>query len=302
MIAVMTVDCRRCRPSPDGVEKSDPALRIRRSIRCAAMTLLLLCTAGRVIAAQNNGGKPFEITDNSFLVEEALNQEPGVVQNIFNLQINRDHQWASTFTQEWPLVTRRHQLSYTIPFSSVGDASGLGDVSLHYRMQVLDGGDFGTSFSPRATLIIPSGRESRGLGLGSPGWEVNLPFSRQVNDVFFNWNAGFTSFPSVHVAGVSQSLFTPRAAASAIWRLRPMVNLMFESVVAWNELPGVPDTSRRTSTTLLPGLRTGWNHGDAQGIVGVGVPITILSGGDGEQSTANAALFLYFSYELPFTH
>jgi len=58
----MTVDCRRHDPSPDGAEKAHPAPRIRRSIRCAAMTLLLLFTAGRVIAAQNNGGKPFEIT------------------------------------------------------------------------------------------------------------------------------------------------------------------------------------------------------------------------------------------------
>jgi len=275
---------------------------VRHSIRCTLMALFVTLAASPVMAAQANGQKPFEITDNSFLVEEALNQDPGVVQNIFNLQIDRDQQWASTFTQEWPLVTRRHQLSYTIPFASIGDASGLGDISLHYRMQVIDGGDLGTSFSPRATLIIPSGRKSRGLGLGAPGWEVNLPFSRQVHDLFFNWNAGFTSFPSVDVAGVKQSLFTPRVAGSAIWRVRPMVNLMFESVVAWNEVPDLPDTSRRTSTTLLPGLRTGWNHGESQGVVGVGVPITILGAGEGEESTTHAALFLYFSYELPFTH
>ena len=35
-------------------------------------------------AAAQTPTEPFEISDNSFLVEEALNQEPGIFQNIVN--------------------------------------------------------------------------------------------------------------------------------------------------------------------------------------------------------------------------
>jgi hypothetical protein len=48
--------------------------------------------------------------------------------------------------------------------------------------------------------------------------------------------------------------------------------------------------------TLSPGLRTGWNAGDAQTVIGVAVPATI-SGGE-----SRFGVFGYFSYEAPFTH
>jgi hypothetical protein len=41
-------------------------------------------------------------------------------------------------------------------------------------------------------------------------------------------------------------------------------------------------------------VRTGWDIGDAQAIVGLGVPIV---SSEGERS---AGVLLYFSYELPF--
>src|SRR4029077_1654514 len=46
------------------------------------------------------------IQDNSFFIEEAYNQEPGVVQHIFNLPIdftNGSREIAPSFTQEWPV-------------------------------------------------------------------------------------------------------------------------------------------------------------------------------------------------------
>lgn len=58
------------------------------------------------------------IQDNSFLVEEAYNQEAGVVQHIFNLGygVDRlhgpdDREWAFSFTQEWPVFSQTHQFS-----------------------------------------------------------------------------------------------------------------------------------------------------------------------------------------------
>ena len=74
-----------------------------------------------------------------------------------------------------------------------------------------------------------------------------------------------------------------------------MFNLMMESVVAWEaQAVGNGLTSGKKLVTLLPGFRTGWNAGDAQTIVGFGVPVLIF---DGDSS---AGVFLYLSYELPF--
>ena len=59
------------------------------------------------------------IQDNSFLVEEAYNQEPGVVQHIQSFtRLWNSRTWAYTFTQEWPVPKHwRHQLSTRFPHS-----------------------------------------------------------------------------------------------------------------------------------------------------------------------------------------
>src|SRR4029077_9357086 len=57
--------------------------------------------------------EPFAILDNSFLVEEAFNQEAHIFQNIFGA-VRQAGAWQMTFTQEWPAPSIRHQLSYTI--------------------------------------------------------------------------------------------------------------------------------------------------------------------------------------------
>src|SRR5688500_8196222 len=58
------------------------------------------------------------IEDNSFLVEEAYNQERGVVQHINTFsRATGATGWMYTFTQEWPLAGQKHQLSYTVPLA-----------------------------------------------------------------------------------------------------------------------------------------------------------------------------------------
>jgi hypothetical protein len=58
--------------------------------------------------------------DNSFLIEEAYNQDPGVVQHIFNglYSFNRftgagEKRVDLLFTQGWPVYGQTHQLSLT---------------------------------------------------------------------------------------------------------------------------------------------------------------------------------------------
>ena len=75
-----------------------------------------------------------QIADNSFLLEEAYNQESRVVQHINAFLRSESGSWLYTFTQEWPAWGQRNQFSYTLPLldGQSGDAR-FGDVLLNYR-------------------------------------------------------------------------------------------------------------------------------------------------------------------------
>ena len=237
------------------------------------------------LLAQSAGAapEPFKIVDNSFLVEEAFNQEPRIVQNIVNWS-RQNGDWLLTYTQEWPVPGVRHQLSYTIPVT----ASGLGDAYVNYRLQVLEEGPGRPAFAPRISAIVPTGR-----GPSSPGLQTNLPFSKQHDDWYFHWNAGLTWQRSPE----HLSLVTPAIAGSAIYQAAPMVNLMLESVLSFDErVADAPLRGERSRTfTLSPGVRGGWNlDPNTQIIIGAAIPVSWNSG------KASAGVFGYFSYELPF--
>jgi Putative MetA-pathway of phenol degradation len=243
---------------------------------------------------------PFAITDNSFLVEEAFNQEPGIFQNIFGA-VKTGRSWAAAFTQEWPIESQRHQFSYTLSWLDAEGRNGFGDVLINYRYQALMEGPGRPAFSPRVSLILPTGRARHGLGSGSPGLQINLPVSKQTGDWYWHWNGGVTWLPRAQsdLDEVSptrrENLTAPFLAGSGIYRLRPMFHLMLESVVVFDESIAVRRTQRDTAFTVAPGLRTGWDIGDRQVIIGFAVPIT-WSAGEREPGA-----FLYFSYELPFS-
>jgi hypothetical protein len=249
-------------------------------IRVQAVATALVIAACAEAAAQPTSSpddpqRKFEIVDNSFLVEEAFNQETGVFQNIFTWTRSRDGDWQAVFTQEWPVPGMTHQLSYTIPFSRSGPAAGFNDVMLNYRYQVTSEAPGRPAVAPRLSLIVPTGRQRDGLGDGAIGLQLNVPASKQFGNLYVHANAGGT-----WIRGVD---WTPQVAASAIWRVSPMFNLMLESLHLIGE-----------STTVSPGFRRGWNVGDKQIVIGAAVPCTRVGG------NSTAALLTYFSYELPF--
>jgi hypothetical protein len=103
----------------------------RKGVRAGAFD----CARAR--EAANGSTRPWEITDNSFLVEEAFNQEAGVVQNIFGIVAPGDGSWAAAFTQEWPMRVHAHQFSYTVALARVDHGTGIGDALLNYRFQAV---------------------------------------------------------------------------------------------------------------------------------------------------------------------
>lgn len=239
----------------------------------------------------------FAIVDNSFLVEEAFNQEAGIFQNIFGA-VRGGGQWAAGFTQEWPVGSQKHQFSYTTTWLDSGSHIGFGDLMINYRYQALMEGPGRPAFSPRVSVILPTGSSGRGLGVGSPGVQVNLPFSKQTGEFYWHWNGGLTWHPDVEGVTGDLAIIEDTASAflagSGIYRLRPMLNLMLESVVNFDEEVTGRGSNRATSFTLSPGVRGGWNLGDHQLILGIAAPITWA---DDER---DAAAFFYVSYELPF--
>jgi DtxR family Mn-dependent transcriptional regulator len=270
-----------------------------------AQAVLLVVLGAWTAAAQTppaaGSSRPFEILDNSFLVEEAFNQEAGVFQNILTM-FRGGEAWDVGFTQEWPLGTQRHQLSYPVPFAGTTGVRGLGDVMINYRYQALTETASRPAFSPRISIILPSGDEHRGLGTGRVGWQMNLPVSKQCGDFYVHANGGATWLRAAiglppPGGGVTSTttLLTPHLSASVIRRLKPMLNALVEAVFESTELStGTQTTLREGTFTLSPGARGGWNLGDHQLVLGVAVPVTWAGG------TSETGVFGYFSYELPF--
>jgi hypothetical protein len=235
----------------------------------------------------------FGISDNSFLVEEAFNQEAGIFQNIFVVVRTRDGNWDGSFTQEWPIRGQRHQVSFTLPFSVAGGAGRLGDAFLNYRLQVWTEGERRPAFAPRLSAVFASEADRRSLGLGGTGWQINLPVSKQFGPVYVHANAGATwlKAPADEAAGTpARWTNAPHAAASAIWAARPMFHLMLE---VYAQSASGADGSRARTITAVPGIRTGWNFGDRQLVVGAGAALT-------RGDVRGNSLLLYASFELPF--
>ena len=258
-------------------------------------TAVLSSLATSSVSAQTTPDPP--ISDNSFLIEEAYNQEAGVVQHIFNYRRGREGEWLATFTQEWPLGGQLDQLSYTLPLqSSLGSGAAIVDAAINYRRQVLGHDDDPVWFSPRLSLVLPSGSARKGTGSGGPAAQLNLPLSVRVNRALVtHWNAGASIGHARTALGARGTIRAVSAGASAIWLAAPTLNLMLESV--WDRTEALDDAGVRSAEdhfVILPGLRGAINLGDLQIVPGVGVPIGI------GPSHGERDLFLYLSFEHPF--
>ena len=155
---------------------------------------LLLTTAG---AAAAQTASPGPIEDNSFLIEEAYNQDPHVIQYISTFTRQRDGNWGYNFTNEYPVKTRRHQFSYSVNINRVGGSKAVGDTLLNYRYQLVGMKEEDRlAISPRFSLILPTGSWRRGTGAGAVGYQFNFPLSYKVTKkIVTHWNTGTTFTP-----------------------------------------------------------------------------------------------------------
>ena len=270
-------------------------------LRYRVVTLCVGWCAGGPLATSGLASEPLAkgIQDNSFFVEEAYNQEPGVVQHIFNLPsffTGHEKDISPSFTQEWPIFTQRHQFSYTIPYTFVengGWENGLADIRLNYRFQALFETERTPAFAPRFSFVTPTGDAGKGFGHDRLGYEVNLPFSKIVSDRWtVHFNAGGSVFPDVK----GHDLWGWNLGVSAIFAVSENFNLMLETVAGRNEDVDLARKVDRTTTALIsPGVRYAFNlPGDLQIVAGAAVPVGLTS------DSPDWGMFFYLSIEHPF--
>jgi hypothetical protein len=256
------------------------------------------------------GDRPIDgISDNSFLIEEAYNQEEGVVQHIFTAIYSNDSRhlgWGFSFIQEWPVFSQDHQFSFTIPSTHVRDEgqrqNGINDILLNYRYQALDEDAHGVAFAPRFSLILPTGDRHRGTGDGVVGYQWNLPFSKKITaDAALHANLGLTYQPHVRAPlDAPGSPLSPRRtllgynlAASAIYALNARFNFMLEWLgLSEQNIDGDGKRNREFKSFLSPGLRAAViNEKELQSVVGLALPVGL------NRRAENYGVFSYVSIE-----
>jgi hypothetical protein len=220
------------------------------------------------------------VQDNSFLLEEGYNQEPGIVQHINLLLHDRDHNaWGYLFTQEWPVRSMKHQLSYAIPLGYISEGDHdieLGDVELNYRYQLIGNGESRLAVAPRLTMILPTGEESDATGV-----EIGLPISTILG-------SRVIAHTNVAAAWFNNDRETEYLAGqSLVFALTPRFNALIEALWTGTEDEG--------SLVISPGIRWGYNLTSGSQLV---PGLAYVMSTDDEEG-GNALLF-YLSFENRF--
>ena len=271
--------------------------------------LLALLWAART-AAQLGPGQAAEWTevlqDNSFLVNEAYNQDPDQVQHVLTgWHFPTSNVWLLTFDDQWPVGGEKHQMDLYVPYGAQGapDPHGFGDVQIGYQYQAkLQGAGSTFSMAPGVKLSLPTGSWTKGLGLGGPGVLVSLPISRRLSQqIEVHFNIGGSWFPSAKTLGGSGetlkgSLATLSEGASIVIHVTPTLNLSLEAVGAQAEALGEKGKKLWGDTAFLsPGVAYAINFkSGAQLTLGASVPFGL------NRQSPSSSLFLYVSLEHNF--
>jgi hypothetical protein len=176
--------------------------------------------------------------------------------------------------------------------------TGVGDVSLNYRLQMagVDGGAL--AVAPRLSLLLPTGDVKRGMGSGAAGAQVNLPVSIQLAPwLVTHLNAGATVVPRAHnAAGATAPTEAFNLGQSFIWLARPALNFLLETAWTSSETVVAADATARTNALVVaPGVRFAINLKSGMQIV-PGAAYVIGAG----PSRGTESVFTYLSIEHAF--
>ena len=279
-------------------------------LRFSSLFMLLFSCVfvpGQFLIAQDNPSESSQaagpIQDNSFLIEEAYNQEGGVIQHISTFErLTNSHDWVYTQTDEWPFRSYKHQLSVTLAAthagSFAGSGAGWGDTAFNYRYQLIGSGETKLAVAPRLTVLFPTGNHAFGRGSGGLGLQTNLPVSIQHSAHWVtHWNAGATWIPRALDERRDQAPSVGvNLGQSTVWLATPRVNFLVETLWTSSEQVVAPKkTVRSQDLYISPGIR--WAHNLSHGlqiVPGVAAPL-----GVGPCAGEKGVIF-YLSFEHPF--
>ena len=252
--------------------------------------------------AQTQRSSP-PIQDNSFLIEEAYNQEDGVIQHIsmFERLVN-SRDWVYTQTDEWPVRSYRHQVSVTLAAnhagSFVGSGAGWGDTAFNYRYQLVGSGETKLAVAPRLSVLFPTGDPTCGRGYGGLGLQTNLPLSIQHSArLVSHWNAGTTWIPHTRdERGNVASTVGFNLGQSLVWLATPRVNFLVETLwTSSQSVVGPNQTQRSQDLYISPGIRWAYNlRRGLQIVPGIAAPVGV------GPSAGETGVIVYLSFEHPF--
>ncbi len=255
--------------------------------------------------------------DNSFLLEEAITQEKGVMQYISNFYLDnlRGGDFLYSFTQEIPLTHLRHQINYTVNYHVLNSPTGIqsdgfGDMNIGYHFMALGKKDW-AMVVPGVTLILPTGRAVSGTGVGGVGGQVSLAVTKRLSHrLVSNYNIGYTfiskadkyntSVSGAKVLNFEKDLQYGTVGTSLIWYQQRKFNWLLEYVSYFlSDINSDGSVTRSHQLTLNPGFRFAIDHKRTQIVSGFSMPLIFVDG-----KFDRTGLFFYLSFEpeyLPFT-
>ncbi len=271
-------------------------------MRILLVSIGLIATASLTARGQATDSAKTEtpvIQDNSFLVEEAYNQDAGVVQHITTYQVQRGIPgFQASFTQEWPVGSIKNQLSYGIPLSRANSETGVGDLALNYRYQAVGNGDAKLAISPRLSVTLPTGDWKKSRGAGGAGVSAAIPVSYVINPLLVtHFDLGAGIIPSARDAFGDRSrtlnwTTAGRAIVTASNKIQPMLEAVY---LRGQAVVGRDRTVRSESVLISPGFRGAFNFRSGLQIVpGIAFPIGVGT------SSGQRYAFFYLSFEHPF--
>jgi hypothetical protein len=235
-------------------------------MRLAVLVALLLAPAlhGQMVDESLRA-----LQDNSFLVEEAYNQEKGILQHsaLFVRDDDTD-EWVLQLKTDVPLGSIMQQVSLVVPIEGNGDTE-LADVRLDYRYQLTGNRNTVWAVAPRLSLILPTGDEEHGHGNFAA--EFVLPISRV-------WGSRVVTHTNFGAHGDFEEDFLKAdliAGQSVIVAINRSVHVMLEAALEEEE--------GETDLFISPGVRFGWSTANGiQFVAGIGVPFGVGHASDRE--------------------
>lgn len=256
--------------------------------------------------------------DNSFLFDEAINQEKGIMQYVSNLYFDNVNggNLLYNFTQEIPVGGEQHQLNYSILYhidrvTPTGQrSSGFGDIAIGYHYKVSGKRDK-LMVIPGISIIIPTGNSQEGRGIGGPGIQSTVTFTKRLSHrLVTHYNIGYTFISQADrysysktdspVLAYERNLNYAGIGAGATWYVTRKTVLFTELISNFVKDIRQDGTLRnRNISTINPGFRFAIDANNVQIVPGISTPIILTDG-----AFSRIGIFFYLSIEteyLPFT-